>query len=192
MLRRRFLTVTAAVAALPVFGMAADADGDEELSGAHLFTFESIDGGELPLSRFAGRPVMVVNTASMCGFTHQYDGLQALYDTYRDRGLVVVGVPSDDFGGQEYATEGEVKHFCEVNFSLDFPMAGITKVRGRDKHAFYDWAEMAFGPKNTPRWNFHKYLVGPDGAAVTAFSTRTDPMSPQVRRAVEAVLSPQS
>ncbi|MFK7944224.1 MAG: glutathione peroxidase [Paracoccaceae bacterium] len=189
MLRRAFLIGTACLPAL-----AAHA-GDEpaaELNGAHLHSFEAIEGGTLALSQFAGRPVMVVNTASKCGFTYQYDGLQSLYDTYRDQGLVVVGVPSDDFGGQEYATDGEVKQFCEVNFNLDFPMAGITKVRGRDKHAFYDWAEMAFGPKNTPSWNFHKYLVGPDGNAVAAFNTRTDPMSPEVRRAVEALLGPHS
>ncbi|MEM1300531.1 MAG: glutathione peroxidase, partial [Pseudomonadota bacterium] len=114
MFRRAFLIGTAC---LPAFAYAAD-DGDEDLSGAHQFTFEAIEGGPLPLSQFAGRPVMVVNTASMCGFTHQYNGLQALHETYRDRGLVVLGVPSDDFGGQEYGTEAEVKHFCEVNFNL--------------------------------------------------------------------------
>ena len=180
--RRVFLGAACAFAATPVAAAQT----------AHAFQFEDIDGGQIALSAFAGQPVLVVNTASRCGFTYQYDGLQALYDAYRDQGLVVLGVPSDDFGGQEYATEGEVKHFCEVNFNLDFPMASITKVRGRQRHPFYAWAEDELGSNNAPRWNFHKYLIGPDGAAVAAFSTRTDPMSAGVRRAVESLLQGQS
>lgn len=156
---------------------------------AHQFTFEAIEGGDLPLSKFSGQPVLVVNTASMCGFTRQYDGLQEVYDRYRDRGLVVLGVPSDDFGGQEYATEAEVKEFCEVNFNLDFPMTSITHVKGKSRHPFYTWAEAELGRSNAPRWNFHKYLIGPDGRAVAAFGTRTRPTAPQVTSAIEALLN---
>lgn len=156
---------------------------------AHDFAFSGIDGGTLRLADYAGRPVLVVNTASMCGFTPQYDGLQALYDAYRDRGLVVLGVPSDDFGGQEYNTASEVKHFCEVNFSLDFPMADITPVKGPGAHPFYIWARAALGPGKAPRWNFHKYLIGPDGAAVAAFGTTTKPMSRPITSAIDALLA---
>jgi len=158
-----------------------------ELS-ARDFSFPGIDGGMVSLSEFAGRPVLVVNTASRCGFTYQYDGLQALYDRYRDRGLVVLGVPSDDFGGQELDTEAAVKEFCSVNFSIDFPMTAITAVRGAGAHPFYVWARGELGAEQAPSWNFHKYLVGPDGALVGAFSTRTEPDDPQLLAAIEKLL----
>ena len=147
MKRRCFLSFALAAAAVPGGALAAT---------AHAFSFENIDGGTIDLSGFAGRPVLVVNTASRCGFTYQYDGLQALYDRYRDRGFVVLAVPSDDFGGQELDTEAEVKDFCEVNFALDIPMTGITTVRGRSAHPFYRWALRELGTAGQPRWNFHK------------------------------------
>ena len=178
--RRRFLSIAAAVACT---GPAAQA-----ASGAHAFTFENIDGGSLDLSDYAGQPVLVVNTASRCAFTHQYDALQALYDQYRDRGLVVLGVPSDDFGGQELASETEVKHFCQVNFAIDFPMTTITTVRGRNAHPFYAWAEGEMGTKRAPQWNFHKYLVGPDGTLRDAFGTAVPPDADEVVSAIEKLL----
>lgn len=156
---------------------------------AHDFSFPGIDGGTVSLRDFAGRALLVVNTASRCGYTYQYDGLQALYDRYRDRGLVVLGVPSDDFGGQELDTEAQVKEFCSVNFAIDFPMTGITVVRGPGAHPFYVWAEGELGPERAPRWNFHKYLVGPDGALVAAFPTRTEPSDPRLLGAIEALLA---
>ncbi len=155
---------------------------------AHDFGFPGISGGIVRLADYAGRPVLVVNTASKCGFTYQYDALQALYDRYRDRGFVLVGVPSDDFGGQELATEAEVKHFCEMNFAIDFPMTSITPVRGKSAHPFYVWARNTLGAANAPRWNFHKYLVGPDGRLVGAFGTSTEPNAPEVTAAIEALL----
>jgi glutathione peroxidase len=178
--RRQFALLIAATAAAP---RAARAGADS----AHDFTFEDIDGtGELRLADYAGRPVLVVNTASRCGFTRQYDGLQALYDRYRGRGLVVLGVPSGDFK-QELATEAEVKDFCEVNFAIDFPMTTITRVTGAQAHPFYRWAAEAAGP---PGWNFHKYLVGPDGGLAAVFPTRTEPDAPEVTQAIEALLVP--
>lgn len=180
MLTRR--AIVAALALLPV-----TVHGGEMT--AHDFTFPGISGGIVKLSDYAGQPVLVVNTASECGFTPQYDGLQALWDSYRDRGLVVVGVPSDDFGGQELDTEAEVKEFCEVNFAIDFPMTGITAVRGDEAHPFFVWAAETLGPDNVPSWNFHKYLVGPDGRLVEAFGTKTEPMSAEVRQAVERLLA---
>ncbi|MGD1922638.1 MAG: glutathione peroxidase [Paracoccaceae bacterium] len=155
---------------------------------AHDFKFVDIDGEEFSLSQFAGKPLMIVNTASRCGFTYQYDGLQALYDRYRDQGFVLLAVPSDDFGGQELDSEAEVKHFCEVNFNLDFPMTSITKVRGRRAHPFYAWAREVLGASQAPGWNFHKYLVDGSGRLVEAFSTRVEPNAPQVQSAVEKLL----
>jgi glutathione peroxidase len=161
----------------------------EPAGTAHAFTFTSIEGEALPLSRFAGRTVLVVNTASQCGFTHQYAGLQDLWQRYRDRGLIVLGVPSNDFGGQEPGTEAEIKTFCEVNFDVDFPMTAKVQVTGEGAHPFYRWAADQFGVMAKPRWNFHKYLIGPDGHAVDWFSTATAPTADTVIRAIEAQLA---
>lgn len=163
------------------------ADGAQATS-AHQFTFDSIEGGELPLSDFAGKAVLVVNTASRCGFTPQYSELQELWSRYRSRGLVVLGVPSNDFGGQEPGTKAEIKTFCEVNFDVDFPMTDKVRVKGDEAHPFYAWAGQELGGLAKPRWNFHKYLVTPDGRLVDWFSTPTSPLSGRVTKAVEAVL----
>ena len=127
---------------------------------AVAFEFASIDGGELDLDAWRGRPVLVVNTASLCGFTPQYDGLQALYDRYREAGLVVLAVPSDDFR-QELASGAEVKEFCALNFSLTLPMTEITHVKGARAHPFYRW--LADSEGFVPSWNFNKVLLAPDG-----------------------------
>ncbi|MEM7212120.1 MAG: glutathione peroxidase [Pseudomonadota bacterium] len=155
---------------------------------AHAYSFVDIDGGVIDLAQFRGRPLMIVNTASRCGFTYQYDGLQALYDRYRERGFVVLTVPSDDFGRQELESETAVKAFCAVNFKLDLPMTSITRVRGRDAHPFYKWARGQLGPANAPRWNFHKYLVDGNGALVEAFSSQIEPESAAVLTTVETLL----
>ncbi|MEM6943217.1 MAG: glutathione peroxidase [Pseudomonadota bacterium] len=155
---------------------------------AHDFAFPGIDGGVVRLADFAGKAVLVVNTASRCGFTYQYDGLQSLWTRYRDRGLVVIGAPSDDFN-QELDDEASVKHFCEVNFAIDFPMTGIIPVTGKGAHPFYAWARRELGPSRAPRWNFHKYLVGPNGQLVAAFGTNVDPASGTVTSAIEKLLS---
>ncbi len=154
-------------------------------AGARDHTFANIDGGTLEMSDWAGQPVLVVNTASQCGFTGQYAGLQELYDTYRDDGLVVFAVPSDDFN-QELGSAEEVKEFCEMNYGLDMPMADITRVKGNKAHPFYKEvrAETGF----TPRWNFNKVLIGPDGHVVETWGSRTKPMSSEITGAVEALL----
>jgi len=157
-------------------------------ASAHGFAFVGIDGRPLPLSDFAGRAVLVVNTASLCGYTHQYEGLQALHAAYRDRGFSVLGVPSDDFGGQEPGTAEEIRAFCETTFGIEFPLADKTVVRGPGAHPFYRWAADALGPAAAPRWNFHKYLLDPEGRLVGWFPTHVPPGSPRVRGAVEAVL----
>ncbi len=157
-------------------------------NSAHDFAFTSIDGEPLPLSDYRGKAVLVVNTASHCGFTYQYEGLQALWETYRDRGLIVLGVPSNDFGGQEPGSEAEIKQFCEVNFSVDFPMTEKQVVKGDGAHPFYKWSAEELGYMSRPRWNFYKILVSPEGEAVAWFSSMTKPNSAKVASAIEAVL----
>ncbi|MBO6883981.1 MAG: glutathione peroxidase [Marivita sp.] len=149
------------------------------------FTFPSIDGGEIDLAAWRGQPVLVVNTASRCGYTPQYDGLQELYDTYRGQGLVVLAVPSNDFR-QELASDEEVKDFCEVNFGLDFPMTTITSVRGDNAHPFYKWLEAETG--FAPSWNFNKVLIAPDGSVAATFGSNARPMSRTVTDAITALL----
>nr|WP_259993612.1 glutathione peroxidase [Sulfitobacter sp. S190] len=147
--------------------------------------FANIDGGTIEMSDFRGKPVLVVNTASQCGFTYQYDGLQALYDAYRDRGLVVLAVPSDDFN-QELASAEAVKEFCALNFALDLPMADVSRVKGADAHPFYRAvrAETGF----VPRWNFNKVLIAPDGAVAGSWGSNVKPRSPKITRQIEAML----
>lgn len=157
-------------------------------SSAHQFDFTAIDGSPLPLSQFEGKAVLVVNTASFCGFTGQYEGLQALWEEYRDRGLVVLGVPSNDFGGQEPGTAEEIKAFCTVNYAIDFPMTEKVTVKGSDAHPFYRWASDQLGAMSKPRWNFYKILIDPDGKAVAWFASTTKPRSGKLRRAVEEAL----
>ena len=152
------------------------------------YTFTGIDGQDVPLRQFAGKVVLVVNTASQCGFTPQYEGLQALWQTYRDRGLVVIGVPSNDFGGQEPGSKEEIKTFCETTFHVDFPLMDKAVVSGGAAHPFYQWAASQVGMVGVPRWNFHKYLIAPDGQIAEWFSTLTKPQDPTVTAAIEALL----
>lgn len=149
------------------------------------FSFEALEGGPLPLSDFQGRVLMVVNTASFCGFTPQYAALQRLHDRFAVRGLTVVGVPSDDFG-QEGGDARRVREFCDTMFGITFPMATLTPVRGAGAHPFFQWAAREAGPV---RWNFHKYLVARDGRRVTGFATHVPPDAPAVLRALEAKLA---
>ena len=155
---------------------------------AYDFEFTSIDGAPLPLSAFKGKPVLVVNTASKCGLTPQYEGLEALWSDYKDRGLVVLGVPSNNFGWQEPGTEAQIKDFCATRFSVDFPMTAKTVVKGGKAHPFYKWAKAVLGKAGEPQWNFHKLLVGKDGALIGAFGSRTEPGDPALKAVVETAL----
>jgi glutathione peroxidase len=155
---------------------------------AYDFSFKSIDGADLPLASFKDKAVLVVNTASRCGLTPQYEGLEALYSQYRDKGLVVLGVPCNQFMGQEPGSEAEIKSFCETRFSVDFPMTSKVEVKGDGAHPFYKWAEAGLGEPAVPVWNFHKILVGRDGQLVRAFGPRTEPQDPEVTAAIDAAL----
>jgi glutathione peroxidase len=149
------------------------------------FTFASIDGGVIDLADWSGRPVLVVNTASLCGFTGQYDGLQALHDRYGPDGVLVLAVPSDDFA-QELADDAAVKEFCAVNFDLTLPMTEITQVKGTGAHPFYQWVEAQSG--FVPGWNFNKVLVGPEGSVVATWGAAVPPDGPAIRAEIDALL----
>lgn len=180
---RHLAIVTIACALIAAAGLPARA------ADAYDFSFTAIDGQPLPLAAYRGKALLVVNTASFCGFTGQYEGLQTVWSRYRDRGLVVIGVPSNDFGNQEPGSEGEIKRFCEVNFNVDFPLAAKAIVSGKNAHPFYRWAVEELGASAAPRWNFHKYLVSPEGALVASFPTMTSPTAEPVTRAIEGELA---
>lgn len=156
---------------------------------AHGFEFKGIDGETLTLSQFKGRAVMVVNTASECGFTPQYTELEALWQRYRDRGLVVLGVPSNDFGAQEPGSESEIKGFCETTYGVDFPLTAKQKVIGGDAHPFYRWVVDQVGEDAAPKWNFHKYLIGREGELVGLWPSKVRPLAPEIIKAIEEELA---
>jgi glutathione peroxidase len=159
---------------------------------AYRFEFISIDGESLPLDAWRGRPVLVVNTASFCGYTPQYSDLEALWQRYRDQGLVVLGVPSNDFGEQEPGSTAEIKSFCTVNYSVDFPLTEKYRVTGGKAHPFYCWIAEVLGEAGTPRWNFQKYLVGPDGQLAGAWPAQISPTDRRIISEIERLLPQES
>lgn len=154
----------------------------------YSFSFLSIKGINLPLDTFKGKVLLIINTASKCGFTKQYDGLEKLYLQYKDRGFVILGVPSNDFGSQEPGNESEIENFCKVNFGVTFPLTKKTKVSGKDAHPFYLWAKQELGFGTAPKWNFHKYLVNREGKLVDYFHSTTKPDNPRLVKAIEQLL----
>ncbi|TVS03820.1 MAG: glutathione peroxidase [Rhodobacteraceae bacterium] len=152
---------------------------------AGAFTFTALDGSRIDLSEWRGQPVLVVNTASLCGFTRQYGDMQALYDTYGPKGLVVLAVPSDDFR-QELSSNEEVADFCRVETGLTFPITQITSVRGADAHPFYRWLSEQHG--HVPSWNFNKALLDPEGELIGFWGSRTRPTSRAITRPIRSHL----
>lgn len=144
------------------------------------------DGKPMPLCQYAGKVILVVNTASFCGFTSQYDGLEKLYARLRDRGLVVLGFPSNDFGEQEPGTEKEIADFCRLTYGVEFPMAAKTVVKGSGAHPFYRMLGEITGSR--PRWNFHKYLINRDATQVLAFGSMTKPDGRELLRKIDEFL----
>jgi glutathione peroxidase len=159
------------------------------MTNAHAFSFSSIDGKPLPMAGYKGRAVLVVNTASACGFTPQYKGLEALWQAYKDKGLVVLGVPSNDFGAQEPGSDAEIKSFCEARFGVDFPLTSKVHVTGADAHPLYQWIAKELGEGGAPRWNFHKYLIGKDGKLAGAFNSKVSPEGADLKQAIETALA---
>ncbi|WP_417461374.1 glutathione peroxidase [Kordiimonas sp.] len=158
-------------------------------TSAHDFTLTSIEFTEMPMAQYDGKAVLLVNTASYCGYTPQYEGLQALWEEYREKGLVVVGVPANDFGDQEPGSERNIKNFCKVNFQVDFPMTKKMVVNGGEGNAeIYDWLASELGEDSRPKWNFHKYLIGKDGKPVAYFTSKVEPQSSELKAAIDQAL----
>ena len=152
------------------------------------FKINSINGGELDLSSFKGKTILLVNVASKCGFTNQYNDLQNLYDNFKDKGLIVIGIPTNQFGGQEPGSEKEIKNFCETNFNITFPMTSKYEVKGANAHPIYIWAKDTFGKSTVPKWNFHKILINKDGKIEDTFASFTGPLSNKVVKKIEQIL----
>ncbi len=193
-LLKAFLVVATGVATLKdVFSAAQGAvlpkDRKRRTSmTGHDFEFVSIDGDKLPVRAWKGKPVLVINTASFCGYTRQYEGMEALWRQYKDRGLVMLAVPSNDFGGQEPGTAAEIKTFCET-YDVSFPLSQKEAVIGGKAHPFYRWVVAELGEDAAPRWNFHKYLIDGEGLLVGAWPSRVTPQSPEIIAAIEGALS---
>jgi glutathione peroxidase len=183
--RRHLLGLAAgALAGLGPRGTRADTMG----RNAHAFTFKALDGSPILLSSYAGRPILVANTASLCGYTPQYAGLQDLWTRYRARGLMVLGVPSNDFGGQEPGGAAEIGQTAHAHYKVTFPITEKVGVKGKDAHPFYRWAFQE-RPSDAPRWNFHKYLIGRDGSLRAGFTSALEPTDPRVIVAIERELA---
>jgi glutathione peroxidase len=152
---------------------------------AHDIEFRGLDGTALPLSGFKGRSILLVNVASVCGFTPQYGPMQTLAEEFGSTGPVVIGIPCNDFGGQEPDSAETISDFCETLFGVTFPMADkVAIVDSALRHPFYQWIATELGEDGLPKWNFHKYVVGPDGALIASFGSRVAPDAPEVRAAL--------
>ena len=184
--RRVILLGAAAGAGLPgVWSPLAHAAGMTRVT-AYAFTFKGLDGGEILLASYAGHPLLVVNTASLCGYTPQYAGLQDLWARFRDRGLIVLGVPSNDFGGQEPGEAQEIASFCKSRYGVTFPMFEKVETTGPRRAELYAILATA---KGEPGWNFRKYLVDKHGMPVAAWGSMTTPGSPEIANAIETALA---
>jgi glutathione peroxidase len=151
------------------------------------FSIESITGEKINLKDYKNRVILVVNTASYCGFTKQYNELQELWDLYREKGLIVLGVPSNSFN-QEKNNNKDIKEFCEVNFNINFPLTTITEVKGKNSHELFKWAKENHGNSAEPKWNFHKILINKDGKVEDTFASFTKPLSKKLIKAIESIL----
>ena len=153
------------------------------------FNIKSIDGNNLELSTYKNKAILLVNVASNCGFTKQYSDLQQLWEIYEDKGLIVLGVPSNQFGGQEPGSNQEIKKFCEVNFNVNFPMTDKVDVKGTLAHPIFLWAKENYGSSAIPKWNFHKILINKDGKIQDTYSSLTKPTSNKITDEIEKILN---
>ena len=152
------------------------------------FEIKSINEEKFSLSKYENKTILLVNVASYCGFTNQYSDLQELYEKYKDRGLIVLGVPSNQFGGQEPGTNNEIKDFCETNFNITFPITSKFDVKGDDAHPIYLWAKENYGNSAIPKWNFHKILINKMGKIEDTFSSFAKPTSKKIIKKIEEIL----
>ena len=153
------------------------------------FKLESITGEIINFNNYKGKTVLLVNVASNCGFTKQYSDLQNLWEKYKERDLIVLGIPSNQFGGQEPGSNAEIKDFCETNFNINFPMTSKYDVKGENAHDVYKWAKDTFGKSAVPKWNFHKILIDKDGKVADTYASFTNPMSKKITSKIERILN---
>jgi glutathione peroxidase len=186
--RRTIVTATLATIATPVVTRRAMAEAAMSRITAYAFSFPALEKGDIKLADYAGQPLVVVNTASLCGFTPQYAGLQQLWTEFHDRGLMIVGVPSNDFGGQEPGSASDIAETAQHEYGVTFPIAAKTVVKGPNAHPFYKWAA-DLRPKDVPRWNFHKYLIGRDGNIAEVFPESVEPTDTRVKTTIARALA---
>ena len=155
---------------------------------AYDYKFNDIDGNDLNLNKFKNKVIVVVNVASQCGFTKQYEDMQKVWENYQNKGVVMLGVPSNDFGKQEPGTSEEIKNFCEAKFGITFPMTEKVSVKGENTHPFYIWARENHGKSAIPKWNFHKIIIGKDGKVLETFASKINPSSKKFIKAIEKAL----
>ena len=186
--RRTMIAGLLTAIAGPAATNSARAEGAMSQTAAYAFSFPALSGDDIRLAEYTGRPLLVVNTASMCGYTPQYAGLQELWTEFGSRGLAMVGVPSNDFGGQEPGGATEIAETAQHQYGVTFPIAAKVDVVGPNAHPFYKWAAQA-RPNQVPRWNFHKYLVGRDGYLAEVFASAVEPTDTRVKTAIAKALA---
>ena len=157
-------------------------------ANAYKFSFNSIDGKIVNLKDFKGKPILIINTASLCGFTNQYADIELLYDQYKEDGLVVIGIPSNDFGSQELSSNTKVKEFCTTNFDISFLLTEITKIKGQNGHPFFKWIKQEAGFLAFPKWNFYKYLINNKGELVSWYTSTTNPKSDKIEKELQKLM----
>ena len=155
---------------------------------AYDFNFNDLDGSQLELSGYKNKVIIVVNVASQCGFTSQYEDMQKIWEKYQNKGVVMLGVPSNDFGNQEPGNSSEIKNFCEAKFGITFPMTEKVSVKGEEAHSFYKWAKKNYGNSAVPKWNFHKIIIDKSGRVSETFSSITNPSSKKFIKTIENLL----
>ena len=156
-------------------------------ANAYKFNFTSIEGNIIKLNDWAGKPILLINTASLCGFTNQYNDIENLYKTYKEKGLSIIAVPSNDFGGQELSSNKEVKEFCEINFNTSFTLTEITNIKGKIGHPFFKWIKENAGFLAFPKWNFYKYLINMEGNLDSWYASTTKPNSEKLVNAINRI-----
>ena len=155
---------------------------------AYDFKFKDLDGSPLNLSEYKGKVIVVVNVASQCGFTSQYEDMQKIWEKYQSKGIVMLGIPSNDFGNQEPGSSSDIKNFCEAKFGISFPMTEKVAVKGPDAHPFYLWANKNYGKSAIPKWNFHKIIIDRNGKIANTFTSITNPSSKKFIKALEKLI----
>ena len=157
-------------------------------ANVYEFSFTSIDGKIIKLSDFKGKPIVIINTASLCGFTNQYSDIEKLFKNYADKDLTIIAVPSNDFGNQELSSNKEVKEFCAINFNTSFLLTEITNIKGHNGHPFFNWVKKEAGFLAFPKWNFYKYLINREGELVSWYASITKPTDTKVIKIIEKLI----